>query len=198
MASRSTEQPPSSMLLSLRVPTRPRRLNISIRADIRSRPGSHRVDRIPVATRSRVMAGVRSRRTQPERQVESLLRLAGVRHLRRNFRGLPGCPDFVIRSARIAIFVDSCFWHGCRWHHRRPASRQEYWDAKIERNAARDRLVNGLLKRMNWRVIRIWEHQIRDSTGRAKVIARVAAALTGVGADASLRVGRCVRAHRRV
>lgn len=126
------------------------------------------------------MAGVASRRTQPERQVETLLRLAGVRHLRRNFRGLPGCPDFAVRSARLAVFVDSCFWHGCRWHCRRPSSHKEYWDQKIERNALRDSLVNVTLIKMHWRVMRIWEHQIRDAAGRAKVIARVAAALNAI------------------
>ena len=135
------------------------------------------MDRISTEQRSRVMAGVGSRRTRPERQVETLLRLAGVRHVRRNVRPLPGCPDFVLRNARLAVFVDSCFWHGCRWHYRRPASRQEYWDLKIERNVRRDKEVNTLLKSMNWRVLRIWEHQIRDATGQSRVMARVVAAL---------------------
>lgn len=139
------------------------------------------MDRISVPARSRVMAAVGSRRTQLERQVECLLRLAGARHLSRNVRVLPGCPDFVIRSARLAVFVDSCFWHGCRWHHRPPASRKNYWEPKIARNVLRDRDVNTALKRLHWHVCRVWEHQIRDEPGRKKVIRRLASALRSPG-----------------
>lgn len=135
------------------------------------------MDRISAETRSRIMARVGSRRTQPERQVEGLLRLCGVQHLRRNVKGVPGCPDFVVRGERIAIFVDSCFWHGCKWHCRRPTSRQSYWTPKIARNAKRDKDVTALLRSMNWRVVRIWEHQIRDGPGQAKVLRRLRAAL---------------------
>jgi DNA mismatch endonuclease Vsr len=150
------------------------------------------MDRVTAQTRSRIMAGVGSRRTQPERQVETLLRLAGVRHVRRNVRALPGCPDFVLRDARLAVFVDSCFWHGCRWHYRRPASRREYWDLKIERNVRRDSQVNALLKNMGWRVLRIWEHQIRETAGQAKVIAKVVAIL-GTGTQKPNRPARAPR-----
>lgn len=169
---------PSFMPLSLQERVKPRRPGTSIPGGIRKRRTS--MDRISNDSRSRVMAAVRSRRTRPEREVEILLRTAGIRHLRRNFRALPGCPDFVIRSARLVVFVDSCFWHGCRWHCRRPATHREYWDRKIARNADRDRFVNSLLKGMGWSVIRIWEHQLRGALGRAKVISRVTSAVQSV------------------
>jgi DNA mismatch endonuclease (patch repair protein) len=125
------------------------------------------MDRIDAVTRSRVMSRVRSKRTGLESEMELLLRSAGVRRISRNMRSLPGTPDFVIRSARLTIFVDSCFWHGCRWHCRRPSSRTDYWNAKIDRNARRDRDVTRLLRLQGWQVIRVWEHQLADPGKRA-------------------------------
>lgn len=131
------------------------------------------MDRVSAAIRSRTMGRIRKRGTGPERIMETLLRRAGVRHLRRNVARLPGCPDFVIREARLTVFVDSCFWHGCRLHYRRPASRREYWDLKIQRNIERDQHVNALLSAKGWRVARYWEHEIRDEIGRTEVIAKL-------------------------
>ena len=75
-----------------------------------------------------------------------------------------GKPDFVVVGRRIAIFCDSEFWHGYRWGKRRRKehkSNQSYWFPKIERNRARDRLVNRRLRRSGWQVVRFWEHEIR-------------------------------------
>ena len=67
-------------------------------------------------------------------------------------------PDFVFRKSRTAIFVDGCFWHGCPKHATWPAHRAAWWRRKIEGNKTRDRLVNRMLRRAGWRVVRIWEH----------------------------------------
>ena len=66
-------------------------------------------------------------------------------------------PDFVFRKARLAVFVDGCFWHGCPKHATWPAHRAAWWRRKIEGNKTRDRLVNRALRRAGWHVIRIWE-----------------------------------------
>lgn len=66
-------------------------------------------------------------------------------------------PDFVFRRERVAVFVDGCYWHGCPRHYRRPKSNRKFWDAKIERNQTRDRLVTRALRKAGWTVLRIWE-----------------------------------------
>jgi DNA mismatch endonuclease (patch repair protein) len=71
-------------------------------------------------------------------------------------------PDFVFPQERVAVFVDGCFWHGCPKHCRLPAGNRAFWRKKFERNRARDRLVNRRLRASGWRVIRIWEHQLRN------------------------------------
>jgi len=107
------------------------------------------------------MAAIRSRGNQAtELKFAGILRSAGITGWRRH-QPLPGRPDFVFRRARLAVFVDGCFWHGCRWHCRMPKSRGAYWNPKIDRNKARDRTVRNLLIENGWRVLRIWEHSLQ-------------------------------------
>lgn len=70
-------------------------------------------------------------------------------------------PDFVFQKLKVAVFVDGCFWHGCPKHATWPRTRAAFWKAKIEGNRARDRLVTQELRNSGWRVIRIWEHELR-------------------------------------
>ena len=74
---------------------------------------------------------------------------------------LPGKPDIVFRRKRIAVFVDSDFWHGHPKRFQMPATNRRYWRAKIDRNKARDKAVNSELRRQGWRVIRFWEYDIK-------------------------------------
>lgn len=74
---------------------------------------------------------------------------------------LPGTPDILFRSAHLAVFVDGCFWHGCRKCGHIPATNSAYWAEKINRNRARDRRVTAQLRQRGFRVIRIWEHQLK-------------------------------------
>jgi DNA mismatch endonuclease (patch repair protein) len=107
------------------------------------------------------MSRVRSSGSGIESKLGKALWQAGLRY--RKQYPIVGKPDFVIVRRRIAIFCDSEFWHGYRWGKRRRQehkSNQSYWFPKIERNRARDRLVNRRLNKSGWRVIRFWEREI--------------------------------------
>ena len=134
-------------------------------------------DRIAAAVRSRVMASVKKQGTRLEKLCSRRLREAGWSRVERQVAALVGTPDFVLRRQRVALFVDSCFWHGCRRHLRMPRSNADYWSSKIERNRARDRAVSAALRRAGWRVVRVWEHDVRDEAAwavRLNAIRRVA------------------------
>jgi DNA mismatch endonuclease (patch repair protein) len=73
---------------------------------------------------------------------------------------LPGRPDFVIVFARVAIFVDGCFWHSCPDHGSTPTTNREFWVKKLAGNVVRDRRVDAELASAGWRVARIWEHSV--------------------------------------
>jgi DNA mismatch endonuclease (patch repair protein) len=76
-------------------------------------------------------------------------------------------PDFVFRAHRLAVFVDGCFWHGCPLHATSPKTNAAFWREKIAANRTRDRLVTRSLRRLGWRVLRIWEHELkRENTVR--------------------------------
>ena len=87
-----------------------------------------------------------------------LLRVGGIRGWRRHL-ALPGKPDFVWRSRKVAVFVDGCFWHSHKACGRNltPAKNTLYWRAKIRRNLDRDRYVNRQLRAQGWSVLRLWE-----------------------------------------
>jgi DNA mismatch endonuclease (patch repair protein) len=109
-----------------------------------------------------------------ERSLRARLVAAGVRGWQMHVRDLPGTPDFVFSKARLAIFVDGCFWHGCVVCYRRPHSSQDYWDVKVKMNRRRDARVNRELRRTGWSVRRIWEHELHSSR---RVSERIAALL---------------------
>ena len=114
--------------------------------------------------RSKCMAAVKGRDTRPEMAVRRYLYSQGLRY-RVNDRRLPGAPDIVLSRYRTVIFVDGCFWHGhegCA-HSRIPDSNSDYWRHKITLNRARDYRVDVELRRMGWRVIRIWECAIDET-----------------------------------
>jgi DNA mismatch endonuclease (patch repair protein) len=120
------------------------------------------VDDRSAADRSRTMAAVRSTDTTPERSVRRALHHLGVRY--RLGQVIPAGgrrvrPDLVFKGARVAVFVDGCFWHGCPDHCRRPGSNVDYWNAKIERNQARDARTAEALREAGWTVVRVWEHE---------------------------------------
>lgn len=124
--------------------------------------------------RSQIMAAVKSTGNKvTETAFANLLRRNGVKGWRRHLP-LRGKPDFTFRNKRVVVFIDGCFWHGCRAHLRMPTSNRTYWFEKIARNQARDRVINRELSRAGWRVLRFWEHELRDES---RVLRRVTNAL---------------------
>lgn len=118
-------------------------------------------------SRGQLMARVRSQGNETtENRLASLLRKAGLSGWRRH-RPLPGRPDFVWPKAKIAVFVDGCFWHGhdCG-KNVTPKTNAEAWRTKITRNKARDRETRSILRRQGWTVLRIWECQLRKNPGQ--------------------------------
>ncbi|MFI9104876.1 very short patch repair endonuclease [Streptomyces fildesensis] len=114
------------------------------------------------------------RDTAPELAVRRLLHAAGHRY--RVNAPVPGIPrrtiDIVFGKAKVAVFLDGCFWHGCPEHATRPKSNAEWWQQKLDRNMARDRDTTTRLTDAGWTVLRFWEHE-----DPAVVAARVAAAV---------------------
>lgn len=111
------------------------------------------------------MALVRSRDTKPEMRVRRLVHSMGYRY-RLHRRDLPGTPDIVFPARRKAIFVHGCFWHrhNCAMGDRLPKSRIQFWSAKIEENAQRDRRSLAKLRRLGWKALVVWECQIKEHT----------------------------------
>ena len=110
--------------------------------------------------RSRIMGNVKSRGNKStELKLIKLFKEHGVSGWRRNYP-VKGKPDFVFLPQRVAIFVDGCFWHGCQAHCRIPSDNQDYWLAKINRNKERDIATTASFQKRNWKVIRIWEHEL--------------------------------------
>ena len=125
-------------------------------------------------SKSEQMARVRSRNTAPELALRRALWARGRRY--RLHRDLPGTPDLVFVGPKLAVFIDGCFWHGCPVHYTAPAANSAFWQAKLERNLARDRRVDQELDAAGWSVLRIWEHEIRASLDAC--VRSVEAALT--------------------
>ena len=113
--------------------------------------------------RSAVMARVKSTGTRPERTVRRLLTALGVRY-RLHRKDLAGAPDIVMAGRRLAIFVHGCFWHGhdCARGARVPKQNRDYWTAKVARNRARDARSEAALAELGWRVMVIWECELKD------------------------------------
>jgi DNA mismatch endonuclease, patch repair protein len=120
-------------------------------------------DIIDKAKRSSVMAAIRSKDTRPELVVRKLVHALGFRY-RLHSKDLPGKPDLVFRSKRKAVFVHGCFWHrhsGCS-KASTPKTRTEFWECKFNANVARDKRVMRALKNDGWRILTVWQCELRD------------------------------------
>lgn len=124
------------------------------------------------ATRLR-MSRQRSRDTDPERALRSSLHRRGLRYRlhRRPVPGLRRQADIVFGPARVAVFVDGCFWHCCPEHTTSPKSNAAWWSAKLAANVARDRDTDEQLAVAGWAVVRVWEHE--DPVAAAARVAQV-------------------------
>jgi len=122
------------------------------------------MDKIDKVTRSRNMAAVRSANTKPEMTVRSAAHRLGFR-FRLHKKQLPGTPDLVFPSRRVALFVHGCFWHShdCTRARKLPETNAGFWHKKIGRNVERDKKVQSELLALGWKPVVIWECQTKDS-----------------------------------
>jgi DNA mismatch endonuclease (patch repair protein) len=124
--------------------------------------------RAPSASSPRIrqrMQGVPRRDTAAEILLRKCLFRLGLRYRlqSRPVADVPCTADIVLRSVRICVFIDGCFWHGCPRHFRAPSSNKSWWKEKIADNRMRDRRQSRRLRRSGWTVIRFWEHQIMNN-----------------------------------
>ena len=134
------------------------------------------MDKISPIERSKVMAQVKGKNTGPEKRVRSLLHKNGFR-FRLHRKDLPGAPDIVLPKRKIVIFVHGCFWHrhpGCK-RASTPTSNVDYWNSKFTRNQTRDADNQARLTSLGWRVIIVWECELRDSGLEKRLIELLAA-----------------------
>lgn len=119
------------------------------------------------------MRANRRRDTQPELAVRRLLHAAGLRY-RVDFAPLGDRyrADIVFTRARVAIYIDGCFWHGCPRHATYPKRNSGYWLPKLRRNVERDRETTARLQDAGWKVLRFWEHQLPDDVA-ATIVAEI-------------------------
>lgn len=110
---------------------------------------------------SRRMARQRRRDTQPELELRRELHRRGLRFrvARRPLPGLRSQADIVFGPARVAVYVDGCFWHSCPLHATSPTANASWWQAKLARNVERDRQADSQLEEAGWAVVRVWEHE---------------------------------------
>ena len=104
------------------------------------------------------MSRIRSSKTKTELKFKSLFKALGFTYQPKNVYGKP---DFIHKKEKIAVFVDGCFWHGCPKHFRMPKSNRKFWSEKIRKNAERDKIVTKNLRKDGWKVLRVWEHNIK-------------------------------------
>jgi DNA mismatch endonuclease (patch repair protein) len=144
------------------------------------------MDRLTKAERSWNMSRIRGRDTSPERAVRSILHRLGYR-FRLHSRKLPGRPDVVLPRYKTVVFVHGCFWHrhsGCPFAYT-PKSRIEFWSQKFAANVERDRLASKQLRALGWRVLVVWECELRDARALSQRL------------DRELRRHRCNGNHKR-
>ena len=135
--------------------------------------------------RSMNMSHIRSTNSKPEEIVRKYLFSKGFRY-RKNVRALPGCPDIVLPKYRTVIFVNGCFWHkhDCPrfvW----PSSNQEYWQPKILRNVERDQINRQELQTLGWKVITVWECELKKKV-RDTRLAEVEAEIKNQNGEAQI------------
>ena len=139
------------------------------------------------AKRSEVMSRIRGRgNKETELVLVRMFRAERITGWRRHFqirsakfgvRNFKVRPDFVFPKGHLAVFVDGCFWHGCPKHSSLPVNNRPFWRKKLNRNRTRDRLVTRTLRKSGWRVLRIWEHELRRPT---LILSRIHNALAGL------------------
>lgn len=161
--------------MALSSPETPAKREAAYHDKYRSELAANMSDVFSKAKRSEIMGRIRGKgNSSTEVVFARALRTEGVTGWRRHVgisivgkkRGSPAVrvrPDFVLRSTKLAIFIDGCFWHGCPDHGSMPKSNHIFWRSKLETNRERDRYVCRVLRRKGWSVMRVWEHELKTS-----------------------------------
>lgn len=137
--------------------------------------------------RSRCMAAVKGKNTKPEMTVRRFLFAKGLRY-RVNNRKLPGSPDIVLKKYKTVVFIDGCFWHGhigCKYY-RLPKTNTAFWKHKIAVNDARDYINTVDLRLGGWKVIRIWECEIKTKAKRDETLERLYHEIVGTELESNI------------
>jgi DNA mismatch endonuclease (patch repair protein) len=130
------------------------------------------MDKISAERRSWNMSRIQAKNSKPEVAVRHLLHGMGYR-FRLHVISLPGRPDIVLPKYRSVVFVNGCFWHrhpGCKYAYV-PKSRLDFWTRKFEGNTSNDRKVIEELKALGWKVVTIWECEVKDKEELAERLA---------------------------
>ena len=137
-------------------------------------------DNLTPEDRRKTMRSVKGKGTSLERRLFAMLAGMGLSGWKKNVSDITGKPDVVFPQERVLIFVDGCFWHGCPHCNRKlPVTNREYWERKVKRNVERDKRNTQALVDSGWCVIRIWEHEMQDTTIRNRIRSRVREAVVG-------------------
>ena len=124
--------------------------------------------------RSKNMAAIKGKNNKStEIALSKFFRSNKISGWRRHIDRLAGTPDFIFPKCKIVIFADGCFWHGCPRCNMKSKTNIKFWNKKISENIKRDALVNELLKKEGWKVLRFWEHQIKDKSSEDHIIKKV-------------------------
>ena len=116
-------------------------------------------DTVSKKKRSEIMSRIKSKDSKIEILFRKELWKQGFRYSKNSSKYF-GKPDVVLLKHKTVIFIDSCFWHGCKKHCRIPSVRKKYWTEKIKRNKKRDKEVSKHYKKQGWKIFRVWEHDL--------------------------------------
>ena len=119
-------------------------------------------DNVAPRKRSEIMSKIGSKWTTPERTLHNKLKANKVRH--EMHPNVAGNPDLILKDKKVAVFIDGCFFHRCPKCFREPHSNLGYWLPKIDANVKRDKKIARRLRKVGWKVIRLWEHEILGNT----------------------------------
>ena len=120
------------------------------------------VDNVSQELRSFIMSRIKSKNTKPEIKIRRALHERGIRY-RIHDKSVMGKPDISIKRSKVAVFLDGCFWHGCKKCYRVPKSNRSYWTDKMRKNQQRRENVRSKLISDGWKVLEYWEHEINKN-----------------------------------
>lgn len=123
-------------------------------------------DNLTVAQRSYTMSRIKSKWTRQERMVHNFLNASHIRH--KMHPNLLGRPDLIIPDTETAVFLNGCFWHKCKKCYTTPKTRVAYWKSKTDRNVKRDKNNTAALRCAGWKVMILWEHEIKDNWSKVE------------------------------